>query len=84
MADNDKHHSSYVDSAVTSATIVPFKSYDVNFCGQVKLVKCIVQNIVVDISFNQIGGLCTLCFLEKVQSESFWSNFKYLALYFFS
>ncbi|RWV90483.1 hypothetical protein GW17_00047309 [Ensete ventricosum] len=37
-----------------------------NFCGQVKLVKCIVQNIVVDISFNQIGGLCTLCFLEKV------------------
>ena len=33
---------------------------------QVKLVKCIVQNIVVDISFNQLGGLCTLCFLEKV------------------
>lgn len=33
---------------------------------QVKLVKCLVQNIVVDISFNQLGGLCTLCFLEKV------------------
>jgi hypothetical protein len=33
---------------------------------QVKLVKCVVQNIAVDISFNQIGGLCTLCFLEKV------------------
>jgi len=33
---------------------------------QVKLVKCLVQNIVVDISVNQIGGLCTLCFLEKV------------------
>lgn len=33
---------------------------------QVKLVKCIIQNIVVDISFNQLGGLCTLCFLEKV------------------
>ncbi|KAL9249767.1 hypothetical protein AKJ16_DCAP22048 [Drosera capensis] len=33
---------------------------------QVKLVKCLVQNIVVDISFNQIGGLCTLCFLEQV------------------
>ncbi|CAK9153767.1 unnamed protein product [Ilex paraguariensis] len=32
----------------------------------VKLVKCIVQNIVVDISFNQIGGLCALCFLEQV------------------
>ncbi|KAL2479333.1 PAP/OAS1 substrate-binding domain superfamily [Abeliophyllum distichum] len=35
-------------------------------CAEVKLVKCIVQNIVVDVSFNQIGGLCTLCFLEKV------------------
>ena len=33
---------------------------------QVKLVKCIVQDIVVDISVNQIGGLCTLCFLEQV------------------
>ncbi|KAF5953556.1 hypothetical protein HYC85_006412 [Camellia sinensis] len=32
----------------------------------VKLVKCIIQNIVVDISFNQLGGLCTLCFLEQV------------------
>jgi hypothetical protein len=29
-------------------------------------VKCLVQNIAVDISFNQIGGLCTLCFLETV------------------
>ncbi|KAK2981819.1 hypothetical protein RJ640_010336, partial [Escallonia rubra] len=34
--------------------------------AEVKVVKCIVQNIVVDISFNQIGGLCTLCFLEQV------------------
>ncbi|CAH9089029.1 unnamed protein product [Cuscuta epithymum] len=34
--------------------------------AEVKLVKCIIQNIVVDISFNQIGGLCTLCFLEQV------------------
>ncbi|XP_022859264.1 uncharacterized protein LOC111380033 isoform X2 [Olea europaea var. sylvestris] len=34
--------------------------------AEVKLVKCMVQNIVVDISFNQIGGLCTLCFLEQV------------------
>ncbi|GAA0158230.1 hypothetical protein LIER_15313 [Lithospermum erythrorhizon] len=34
--------------------------------AEVKLVKCIVQNIVVDISINQIGGLCTLCFLEQV------------------
>ncbi|KAL3536608.1 hypothetical protein ACH5RR_005069 [Cinchona calisaya] len=36
--------------------------------AEVKVVKCIVQNIVVDISFNQIGGLCTLCFLEQVDS----------------
>ncbi|AQK57012.1 PAP/OAS1 substrate-binding domain superfamily [Zea mays] len=35
----------------------------------VKLVKCLVQNIVVDISVNQIGGLCTLCFLEKVDQH---------------
>ncbi|XP_042050129.1 uncharacterized protein LOC121795649 isoform X2 [Salvia splendens] len=34
--------------------------------AEVKLVKCIVQDIVVDISVNQIGGLCTLCFLEQV------------------
>lgn len=38
----------------------------INPWWQVKLVKCLVQNIVVDISVNQIGGLCTLCFLEKV------------------
>ncbi|CAK9326891.1 unnamed protein product [Citrullus colocynthis] len=36
--------------------------------AEVKLVKCIVQNIVVDISFNQLGGLCTLCFLEQSNS----------------
>lgn len=37
--------------------------------AEVKLVKCLVQNIVVDISFNQSGGLSTLCFLEKVDRE---------------
>lgn len=39
---------------------------NVGFLWQVKLVKCIVQNMVVDISFNQLGGLSTLCFLEQV------------------
>ncbi|XP_057953282.1 uncharacterized protein LOC131147750 [Malania oleifera] len=41
---------------------------DVQYIGgaEVKLVKCLVQNVVVDISFNQLGGLCTLCFLEQV------------------
>ncbi|KAL3616237.1 hypothetical protein CASFOL_039627 [Castilleja foliolosa] len=32
----------------------------------VKLVKCFVPNFVIDISFNQLGGLSTLCFLEQV------------------
>lgn len=36
--------------------------------AEVKLVKCLVENIVVDISFNQLGGLCTLCFLEEVDN----------------
>ncbi|KAL3615767.1 hypothetical protein CASFOL_040061 [Castilleja foliolosa] len=34
--------------------------------AEVRIVKCIVEDIVVDISINQIGGLCTLCFLEQV------------------
>ncbi|KAJ8543569.1 hypothetical protein K7X08_006092 [Anisodus acutangulus] len=34
--------------------------------AEVKLVKCIVRNTVIDISCNQLGGLCTLCFLEQV------------------
>lgn len=39
---------------------------ETNWWWQVKLVKCMVQNLVVDISVNQIGGLSTLCFLEQV------------------
>ncbi|GMH21737.1 hypothetical protein Nepgr_023579 [Nepenthes gracilis] len=34
--------------------------------AEVKIIKCLVEDIVVDISFNQLGGLCTLCFLEEV------------------
>ncbi|CAL9065110.1 uncharacterized protein LOC103973606 isoform X1 [Musa acuminata AAA Group] len=34
--------------------------------AEVKLIKCLVDNIVVDVSFNQVGGLCTLCYLEEV------------------
>lgn len=33
---------------------------------QVKLLKCLVDNIVVDISFDTLNGLCTLAFLEVV------------------
>ncbi|KAF8081100.1 hypothetical protein N665_0907s0022 [Sinapis alba] len=34
--------------------------------AEVKLVTCVVENLVVDISFNQLGGISTLCFLEKI------------------
>ncbi|XP_051134423.1 uncharacterized protein LOC127253732 isoform X2 [Andrographis paniculata] len=34
--------------------------------AEVKIVKCIVRTTVIDISFNQLGGLATLCFLEQV------------------
>ncbi|KAE8733284.1 hypothetical protein F3Y22_tig00001349pilonHSYRG00026 [Hibiscus syriacus] len=48
---------------------VPLKTYlpdgDIDFM-EVKIIKCLVENIVVDISFNQLGGLCTLCFLEEI------------------
>ncbi|MCO5587938.1 hypothetical protein L7F22_041891 [Adiantum nelumboides] len=33
--------------------------------AEVQIVKCLVDNVIVDISFNQLGGICTLCFLEK-------------------
>ncbi|KAK2654146.1 hypothetical protein Ddye_014002 [Dipteronia dyeriana] len=36
--------------------------------AKVPIVKCIVENIAVDISFNQLGGLCALCFLEGVDN----------------
>ncbi|KAI3450246.1 hypothetical protein Pfo_006911 [Paulownia fortunei] len=44
-----------------------FQVKDTQFIdAEVKLVKCLVRNIVIDISFNQLGGLSTLCFLEQV------------------
>ncbi|KAI4307136.1 hypothetical protein L6164_030355 [Bauhinia variegata] len=44
-----------------------FRVKDVQYIqAEVKIVKCLVENIVVDISMNQLGGLCTLCFLEEV------------------
>ncbi|KAL0390352.1 UNVERIFIED_CONTAM: hypothetical protein Scaly_0392300 [Sesamum calycinum] len=44
-----------------------FEVKDTQFIdAEVKLVKCLVRNIVIDISFNQLGGLSTLCFLEQV------------------
>ncbi|CAN6289519.1 unnamed protein product [Urochloa humidicola] len=37
--------------------------------AEVRLVKCTIGNIIVDISFNQTGGICTLCFLELVDRK---------------
>ncbi|GJN10674.1 hypothetical protein PR202_ga28789 [Eleusine coracana subsp. coracana] len=37
--------------------------------ADVKLLKCVVENIVVDISFNQIGGVSTFCFLELIDRQ---------------
>jgi DNA polymerase sigma len=34
--------------------------------GDVKIIKCVVNNVTVDISFNNIGGIRTLAFLEAV------------------
>lgn len=55
---------------LSSAITFQFSVFLIKRCvfgSQVKLVKCLVQNIVIDISFNQMGGLCTLCFLEQVK-----------------
>lgn len=44
-----------------------FQFKDVRYVrAQVKVVKFTVNNIAADISFNQMAGLCTLCFLEQV------------------
>ncbi|KAF4363445.1 hypothetical protein F8388_016573 [Cannabis sativa] len=44
-----------------------FQVKDVQYINaQVKVVKCTVKSIAVDISFNQVAGLCTLCFMEQV------------------
>ncbi|KAK4839154.1 hypothetical protein QYF36_019597 [Acer negundo] len=42
-----------------------FEFFLIFFIPQVPIVKCIVENIAVDIFFNRLGGLCALCFLEE-------------------
>ncbi|KAL6660107.1 hypothetical protein ACP70R_002229 [Stipagrostis hirtigluma subsp. patula] len=37
--------------------------------AEVKLIKCTIGNIIVDISFNQTGGISALCFLELVDRK---------------
>ena len=36
---------------------------------QVKLVKCVVADLVVDVSFETLGGLCTVAFLEAIDRK---------------
>ncbi|XP_010539142.1 PREDICTED: uncharacterized protein LOC104812462 isoform X3 [Tarenaya hassleriana] len=44
-----------------------FQATDVQYIrAQVKVIKCNIRNIAVDISFNQMAGLCALCFLEQI------------------
>lgn len=59
---------------------VCFQVKDVHYINaQVKLVKCIVQNIAVDISFNQNAGLQTVYFLEHVMYTflNFYGSFNW-------
>ncbi|PSC73275.1 hypothetical protein C2E20_3343 [Micractinium conductrix] len=43
----------------------PFKIRDVQIIqAEVKLVKCVASDVVVDVSFDTVGGLCTVAFLE--------------------
>ncbi|KAE8789177.1 hypothetical protein D1007_36663 [Hordeum vulgare] len=37
--------------------------------AKVKIIKCVIDNLVMDISFNQVGGVSTLCFLEMANKE---------------
>ncbi|KAL0222051.1 hypothetical protein RCL1_001905 [Eukaryota sp. TZLM3-RCL] len=37
--------------------------------AEVKVIKCFVGDLAVDISANQVGGLCSLCFFDTVDSE---------------
>ncbi|KAK7311456.1 hypothetical protein RJT34_09611 [Clitoria ternatea] len=46
-----------------------FKVKEVQYIqAEVKIIKCLVDKFVVDISFNQLGGLGALCFLEEVDN----------------
>lgn len=52
-----------------AAPSAPFVVGDVTVINaEVKLLKCIVDDIVVDVSLAQMGGLVTLNFLEEVNS----------------
>lgn len=37
--------------------------------AEVRLIKCVIDRVPIDISFNRISGLCTLCFLEEIDAK---------------
>ncbi|KAK2390995.1 PAP/OAS1 substrate-binding domain superfamily [Trifolium repens] len=56
-----------VCNLLESAHDLEYEVKDIQYIrAQVKVVKCTVKNIAVDISFNQMGGLYALRFLEQV------------------
>ncbi|GAB4814831.1 hypothetical protein N2152v2_001877 [Parachlorella kessleri] len=48
----------------------PFRIRDLHIIqAEVKLVKCVVADLVVDVSFETLGGLCTVAFLEAIDRK---------------
>ncbi|KAK2444259.1 PAP/OAS1 substrate-binding domain superfamily [Trifolium repens] len=46
-----------------------FRVKEVQFIqAEVKIIKCLIEDFVIDISFNQLSGLSALCFFEEVDS----------------
>ncbi|CAN8279585.1 unnamed protein product [Cochlearia groenlandica] len=63
----DKFFEKLYDTLKSEEGVSEFHVTDVQFIpAQVKVIKCNIRNIAVDISFNQTAGLCALCFLEQV------------------
>lgn len=59
------HHTRAADVACPSQhTPDPLHPDSSHLVAQVKLVKCVVSDVVVDVSFDTVGGLCTVAFLE--------------------
>ena len=61
-----KHSHKHAHTHPHSRTQVPHDLTRSAHADVVKVVKCQVDGIAVDISANALGGLCTLCLLEKV------------------
>ncbi|KAK4770568.1 hypothetical protein SAY87_031100 [Trapa incisa] len=69
MKDSWAHHVRDILEKEEKNENAEFRVKEVQYIqAEVKIVKCLVENIVVDISFDQLGGLCTLCFLEEVDN----------------